>query len=199
MIRRLAVMGAIALAALPSCASQDRPEGVVERWLISLNQGAAGEPERFATDDVSERILPGFDACEPNALDVIEVGAGRVTQLKSEVEEAEVPYRVEYASDREDLCTSTADPSAPREGTALLSRFRGSDTWRIEELTPLDPTLRVPSQGGGRIGSAAAIDWIVGTAVGLGLVGLVVLLMGTQPEPRPIPSDVASHPDARGL
>lgn len=198
-MRRLVVVSAVALAVLPACATQDRPEGVVERWLISLNQGPAGEPERFASNDVSELVLPRFDACEPEALDVIEVGSGRIRRLDSGVEEAEVPYRLEYASDRGELCQSPADPSAPLEGTARLGRFRGSGTWRVEELVPLDPTLRVPSRGGGHIGSAGAMDWIVGIAVGVALVGLVMLLMAAQPEPRPIPSDVASHPDARGL
>jgi hypothetical protein len=36
---------AFVVLVLPACASTERPEGLVERWLVSLNQGAAGRPE----------------------------------------------------------------------------------------------------------------------------------------------------------
>jgi hypothetical protein len=190
---------ALALLAMPGCAAQDRPEGVVERWLISLNQGAAGDPDRFAPDDVSQQVLPGWEECEPNALDVIEVGGGRVERGPGGVQTAGVPYRVEYASDLPDLCESSRRPDLSEQGTVVLSRFRGSDAWRVERLDPLDPTLRVPSEGGGRIGSATAVHWLLGLLAAVALIVLVTIVMSTQPPARPIPSDLAREPDARGM
>lgn len=59
---------------LPACASTERPEGIVERWLLSLNQGAAGEPERYATDALSDAVLHDWAELEPGQLDEIDVG-----------------------------------------------------------------------------------------------------------------------------
>jgi hypothetical protein len=62
MRRNVRVTFAIVLGAIlaGSCAAQaQRPEGIVERWLVSLNQGAAGRPDLYAPDEVSELVLPG--------------------------------------------------------------------------------------------------------------------------------------------
>jgi len=58
---------AFVVLVLPACASTERPEGLVERWLVSLNQGAAGRPEEYAADDLSEQILPSFRTADPGS------------------------------------------------------------------------------------------------------------------------------------
>jgi len=154
------ISGALALGA---CGGTDRPEGVVERWLISLNQGEAGEPERYAPKELSSQILP--PPREPNDLDVIEVGKGRVAAGT-----ALVPYRVEVLD-------------GPRlDGIAQLQRLiqrvvdgepRTTDLgWQITGLLPADPALRVPSEGGERIGGASAALWLGG----VGSAGVLILL-----------------------
>ena len=61
-MRRAAALVAIVVTGglLSGCAGTDRPEGVVERWLIALNVGAAGRPAVYAAEALSRRILPGF-------------------------------------------------------------------------------------------------------------------------------------------
>ncbi|MBI3648664.1 MAG: hypothetical protein HY240_07950 [Actinobacteria bacterium] len=160
------LIGLLALT-LTACARTDRPEGVVERWLSSLNQGAAGEPGRYAAGGVSEQVLPGWSALDPGELDVIEVGLGRPTGAAGEPSYV-VPFRV---------VTSTGQT---RRLDALLTSQEG--TWRIEALrdpgNPPDPKL--PSEGGPRIETAHAALWVAAAAaaaafmvVSLGLMALV--------------------------
>lgn len=68
------VLAALMLLALAGCASQEqRPEGIVQRWLLALNQGSAGEPGRYAPESLSQTILPDWRRSEPGHFDVIEV------------------------------------------------------------------------------------------------------------------------------
>ena len=73
-MRRALLVAVVALVALTSaCSSEQRPEGITERWLLSLNQGAAGRPDRYAPDEVSEQVVPGWHDLDPGFLDVITV------------------------------------------------------------------------------------------------------------------------------
>jgi hypothetical protein len=73
-VRRVVLAAAIAVIACTSaCTSEQRPEGITERWLLSLNQGAAGRPDRYAPEDISQRVVPGWHDLEPGQLDVIQV------------------------------------------------------------------------------------------------------------------------------
>jgi len=72
-VRRFAALAVVAMLAVPACASDERPEGVVERWLASVDQAEAGRPERWTvrpllTDDFFPEIT------EPGAFDEIRVG-----------------------------------------------------------------------------------------------------------------------------
>jgi hypothetical protein len=78
------------LVALAACTGQERPEGIVERWLLSLNQGAAGRPDAYAPEDVSRQVVPGWDELDPGELDVIEVGRAAT----GEGGMRQVPFRV---------------------------------------------------------------------------------------------------------
>ena len=82
---RRALALAAAVLALVACAREARPDGVVENWLRSLNQGAAGQPDRYAPDAVSEHIVPGWHDVDPGQLDVIEVGAPTSTATGQDV------------------------------------------------------------------------------------------------------------------
>ena len=70
---------------LVACTHEARPEGIVENWLRSLNQGAAGQPDRYAPDEVSQEVLPGWHDLDPGRLDTIEVGAATTTAAGRDV------------------------------------------------------------------------------------------------------------------
>lgn len=161
-MRRALALGLALLALLPACAGADRPEGVVERWLASLNQGAAGRPERAAPEGVSQVVLPGWRGRDPGELDVIEVGRAR----RISADAAEVPFRV-----------VRLDGTA-LERTAIVRR--GPAGWRIERLEPARPDLPLPSEGGPPIAAAGASWWVaalvLALAFGLGSEALMALV-----------------------
>jgi hypothetical protein len=190
--RRLAVGAVLLLALLPACGGTDRPEGVVERWLISLNQGVAGRPGRYAPSEISNQILPGWQGCDPGALDLTEVGRGvRVANSgpgpANPGSTEAVPYRVVFASSIDSLCGHTVRPTGLLLGVANLSRSSGE--WRLVSVYPQPPgrVFRVPSQGGQRVGGATAGEWLAGIGIGIGLALLVVGLMKLAPKPAPLP------------
>jgi hypothetical protein len=148
---------------LPSCGRTERPEGVVERWLVSLNQGKAGEPEKYAPLRLSERVLPHWASRDPGDLDVIEVGMGRIYADDRYL----VPFRVKRLDGTE------------MSGVVIGSPINVEGTWRVEDLLPSDPSLPVPSKGGQRIGDASALVWLAGIGIAAGLILLSVLLMST--------------------
>jgi hypothetical protein len=76
---------AVAALALAACAREARADGIVENWLRSLNQGAAGAPDRYAPDAVSEQVLPGWHDLDPGQLDTIEVGTATTTDAGRDV------------------------------------------------------------------------------------------------------------------
>ena len=55
----------IVILAASSCAAQEHPEGIVERWLLALNQGSAGEPLRYADADVTDALVPECRSAAP--------------------------------------------------------------------------------------------------------------------------------------
>ena len=75
-MRRLAAAAMLAGLVLAGCGHTDRPEGIVERWFTSLNQGSAGRPGQYAPELLSQGVLPNWRQCEPGVIDLIEVGRG---------------------------------------------------------------------------------------------------------------------------
>src|SRR5205085_10618719 len=71
---------------LGACGGIDRPEGVAERWLRAAGQGPAGQPQRYAHDDITRLVVPA--SSKPGTLEVIEVGRGRSGPMR-----ADVPFR----------------------------------------------------------------------------------------------------------
>jgi hypothetical protein len=184
-VKRLAVFVVLVVTAtmLGGCAGTDRPEGVVERWLIALNQGAAGRPAQYAPDALSQRVLPGWASKDPGELDVIEVGNGRSLETgcilnptctqPPGIRTALVPYRVV----RLDGTTI--------EGSAILVELTGG--WRVATLRGKTDGLAVPSEGGQRIGSGGVALWLaaLGTAALCSLlaIGLMAAFGRAQPTP----------------
>ena len=146
----------LALCALASCATQERPEGVVERWLLALNQGSAGEPGRYAPAQVSDAIFPGWEELDPGEFDVIEVGSASLMMNVCD-EGQTVPFRV-----------------VPLEGDEMSDAacVVGARIVRLAELSGL-PARIFPSGGGPAIESGDPLWWVVAAAI-----GIVILLAG---------------------
>jgi hypothetical protein len=203
-MRRLAAAAFLASLLLAGCAHTDRPEGVVERWLTSLNQGGAGRPDRFTLiPGIEDPILPDWEHCDPGALDVIEVGRGRAGVFASAVDLPQyvVPIRIEYANDLSSLCDHLPRSTAPKFGSVLLVNDNTSDDpdWRIAAAGPRTFGLRVPSEGGHLVTNTSALLWLAGLAIGLALCGLVALLMAATPRAAPVTSEPLDPSEARGL
>lgn len=148
----LALLG----TALVACAGTQRPEGIVERWLISLNQGSAGRPGVYATDDVSQIVLPDWQARDPGELDVIRVGRGGPGEAGTQ----QVPFGVVYR-----------DGSA-RRFLATLVRGRVVALPKTH-VGPIEPAVE----------RARATAWLAAIGVAVLLVLLTIGLMRLAPEP----------------
>jgi len=159
-VRRAGILVAVFGMALAACATAERPEGIVERWLISLNQGAAGEPDTYAADKVSRLLVPDWDLTDPGELDRIEVGRGRVEGpfLLGEEGQYVVPFLIDHLHEGE------------LRATAIL-RMR-ADGWRVEAISLGTFGLRLPSEGGRPLSGVGAIAWLVA----IGSAALVILL-----------------------
>jgi hypothetical protein len=153
----------------PSCAGTERPEGVVERWLVSLNQGAAGRPGRYAPESVSASVVPGWHELDPGELDVIAVGDARPGPGGTSL----VPIQVEHV-----------DGTVART-FAVVDRRQGS--LRIVRLEPPPDTGPGLDPGFARASSSAvpAFAWFTALGVATLLILLTVGLMRLAPEPRP--------------
>ena len=186
-MKRLLGVAGVAMVLLAACGGTDRPEGVVERWLVTLNQGKAGEPQKYATSQVTNRVLPGWSSCDTGSLDVIEVGA-HATGTEGYPAQVLVPYRITYVSDLSS-CHTTAKPSAPLHGAAIVLKVRGD--WRIVGVEPAGTSsiLRVPSEGGKPIGSAPFSSWLIALIVSAALMLVVSLLLRLTPKPAPLPKE----------
>jgi hypothetical protein len=158
-MRRCVVSVALLALLLPGCTSQERPEGIVERWLLALNQGSAGEPLRYADADVTDALLPEWRSAEPGTFDVIEVGKGAPCGRGPIGCERAVPFRVELVD------------GGRFRLVAFVIRSHGTDATRRRvgamSLHP-DETPALPSEGGAPIGTADLSVWL--EAVGIGIV-----------------------------
>jgi hypothetical protein len=148
---------AVAVVALAACDAADRPEGTVERWLVSLNQGAAGRPDRFAAEALSDELLPGWDEREPGDLDLIEVGRAVPTQ-----DGHRVPFRIVTA-----------------EGGVIRGWATTQDGTVVAVERPEDPSeIRVPSDGGARPPGAGGGAWLLAIALGVVVAALAFAVVG---------------------
>jgi hypothetical protein len=167
---RRALVVLLTLAALSSCATSERPEGIVERWLISLNQGAAGDPGTYAADELSQAVLPDWDELEPGQLDVIEVGRAREGPNGTVL----VPFQVRYLVEDGEGAARAFAVVGPRAGSPRIIRLQ----------PPPDSGPGVDPDFAARAGSSAAVPaWLAA----LGIAGLLILvtigLMRLVPQP----------------
>ena len=150
-------MAALVLLALASCSSQEqRPEGIVERWLLALNQGSAGQPGRYASAPVSEELLPGWEELDPGEFDAIEVG--KADGISNTCEEGgPVLFRV-----------------VPLDGEEKVAAacVAGSRVTELIGLGGLQSGAIFPSEGGPGITPEPASIWLI--AAGIGLLILLV-------------------------
>lgn len=168
MRRLLLLLLALAAVAAPACPAEERPEGIVERWLLSLNQGAAGHPDRYASAQVSRLVLPGHDEADPETFDRIEVGQGESRALNLFVERYAVPFLVERPDGRR------------LRGTAILRANR--DERRVEAVSLGTFDLRLPSEGGPSSEGVTTLAWFGALGAAALLIALTAALMRLVPE-----------------
>jgi hypothetical protein len=166
-VSRLRAIAAVALLVLAACGSTERPEGVAERWLLSLDQGAAGAPDRFGGEPAVEAatsVLPDWRTRDPGSIDQAEVGTAVVAESAG-TRTASVPFRVE-TSDGE-VVTGTVDEAPcgedpPGSGWCI----RGVELGR-----------GAVALGGTWSAGANGSDWAWAIAVAVLLCGLAVGLL----------------------
>lgn len=161
---RAIVLALLAATSLAACAVQEpRPEGIVERWLQSLDQGSAGTPIDFAEVAATDSVLPDHAQRDPGDIDLIEVGAAT---------EAGVPFRIVLLSGDE------------IRGTATLQERDGE--LRVVAVDR-DVALGLPSEGGDRPGSSATSTYVIALALAALLIaasGGVLTLVRRSATPR---------------
>lgn len=170
--------------------SEDRPEGIVERWLQAVSdQGrdnladdaadrAAGyqRVESGVAAGLGDRVVAGLVPApsqrpdDERLFEDLEVGRADV-----DGDRARVPFRVTRQLDDDDEDELT--------GTVLL--IADGDTWEVAELDVRRPGERVPSEGGERPARASAAQWAVAGAIGLAFTVVMVLVIEAQPRPEP--------------
>jgi hypothetical protein len=147
---RRALALAAAVVARAACTQEARPDGVVENWLRSLNQGAAGRPDRYAPDVVSQQVVPGWHDLDPGQLDVIEVGAPTTTATGQDV-----PFRLvdvdgaqtfaiaHLAANGNSWRIASVDAGAPASGfeTAAAERERLIPGWPLAVIAAVVSSL----------------------------------------------------------
>jgi hypothetical protein len=155
-VRRATLIALMVVLSLPACGQRSRPEGLVERWLLALNQGAAGRAGRFAGPATSRLILPGYANADPGRLDVIEVGAAERIHCAFEV-----PFRVVDVDAHETRMFAVID----RCPSASLTPIAGVERRQV-------PLGVFPSEGGPSFGTDRAVVWAIAVALGLGILFL---------------------------
>ena len=157
---------------------QDRPEGAAERWLTHVSdttRKGVGEDSKKEVakdgDPTAAALLIGANADKDgkSTFTAIEVGQAR----RLDATRVEVPVLLSYRSDVEAF-----------EGTVTLQKQ--ADDWKVLGVATLDPTLRVPSEGGKPVANAS-LGLYAGAAV-FGLlvtVGLSAIVQRAGPEVTP--------------
>lgn len=145
----------------------DRPEGAAERWLTAVgdltrkgvHDDAAGRVQAHGDVALGEQLLTGVKADDKSAFTALEVGKAR-----RDGDTALVPAELVGRGD-----------DATR--SQLLVLHRVGDSWRVVELRPADPSLKVPSNGGDVASKAPislyAVALIIGAGIAVGASALV--------------------------
>jgi hypothetical protein len=143
------------MVALVACDQAPRPEGVVQRWLVSLNQGSAGRPERWADGDATATVAPWWPA-EPDHIDATDVGAASG---------GDVPFRIE-----------TTDGVVTTGIAAVGSRDTGSGQEPYVASVRLGEVPVVPHEAGGLSVREIGLAIVVAISLALAALGLLTLV-----------------------
>jgi hypothetical protein len=169
-VRHASAVLVMLVALSASCATSQRPEGVVERWLLSLNQGSAGAPDRYGGEPAvaaADAVLPDRRSREPGSLDRVEVGAASLTGTTGS-RIAAVPFRIETTEGETVSGTVLASECGGTAGTGT--------GWCVHDA-------RVggagPAEGAAWSAGADASDWGRAAFMAVVLSVLAVLLVGT--------------------
>jgi hypothetical protein len=149
--------------------TDDRPEGIAERWLTAVGdttrKGVHDDAVKRVTEhgDVAlgEPLLEGVKAEGKSAFTTLEVGKAR-----REGDSALVPI---------ELVGRGYDDGVSRR--QLLVLHRSGDAWRVVEVRAADPTLRVPSDGGDVAAKAPVGLYVVGLLIGVGVAAAASALV----------------------
>ncbi len=163
MTARRLQLGLALLALLVACSAEaERPEGIVERWLMSLNQGAAGRPDLYAPDEVSEQVIAEWRDLEPGQVDQIEIGTDLGSQMCEE-RCADVPFRIV------DLDGDVT------EGIAI-AEARSPGDWRIVRVELGEAGLSGDASAWSLAG-ASPTAWLLALAAAVALTTLAVIVV----------------------
>jgi len=165
-VRRGPTVVAVALVLLFACGGTQRPEGVAERWLSSLDQGAAGTPDRFGGDpavQAANAVLPDWRTRDPGSLDRIEVG-GAVVGGTAAAATADVPFRIE-STDGE-VVTGTVQEAPCDDGPDGGWCVHGAELGGAASAFD-----------GSWSAGASGTDWVWAVAAAVLLCGLAVALL----------------------
>ena len=148
--------GVIALAATNT---DDRPEGVAERWLTAVGDLTRDGVHADALERVTAhgdvafapQFIGGVHADGKSAFTALEVGKARRDGVGALVP---AQYVARGSDDKHDV---------------LMVLAPDKDSWRVVEVRPQDPTLKVPSDGGDPAAKAPLGLYAVGLLVGVGV------------------------------
>jgi len=164
-VRRPVVLAIVALVLGAGCASSnERPEGVVEQWLLSLNQGAAGDPGRHggsAAERAAAEVLPDWRTSDPGSLDRIQVG-GDVVEGQAFGEPDDVPFRIETTDGHE--ISGIVHVARCGEGAGWC--VNGASSGGVE----ISPGWTWPAGAGSTAWAWAGLTAVVLTVLAVGLV-----------------------------
>ncbi len=166
------------LLALTSCAVRERPEGIVERWLLALNQGSAGQPGRYAPESLSQTILPDWRHAEPGHFDVIDVQPAAVRSCSVAVTGDSCEPKGRLAS--VPFVLETTDGAVSRFEVTLVEH---GGTWNAVALEPneLPRTLRDT----GWPSTLKLSSWLAAIALGLAVTAFATATMWLAGRRRP--------------
>lgn len=149
--------------------TDDRPEGVAERWLTAVSDltrkgvhdDAVKRVAAHGDVSLSEGLLAGVEPNDKSAFTELEVGKARL-----ENDLALVPAKI----------VSRAASGFDQQSHVVVLRRTG-DSWRVIALKAPDPTLRVPTDGGDVAAKAPVTLYVVALVIGVGVAAAASALV----------------------
>jgi hypothetical protein len=150
------IVGVVALFVV---STDDRPEGIAERWLSSV-----GDLTRDGIhSDAVARVRGHGD---------VALGEGLVANVKADGKAAFTSLEVGKARRTGDTALVPAQLVARGDDTTrryVVVLQRDGDSWRVTALRPPDPTLKVPSEGGDVAAKAPVSLYLIALVIGVGI------------------------------